>query len=143
MRAAYPLDGAVCEGVATATYDPFFPDTPSDDAEADALAMCSICPAQEICLTYAVDTGQMFGVWGGKTQAEVRQLITRARAGASPARRVQPGNFNADKTHCKHGHPFDAANTYHASNGERRCRACRRARLVRARGLTHREGGGR
>jgi len=140
VSAAYALDGAVCEGVATATYDPFFPETPG--SEADALAMCGICPVRETCLAYAVETGQMFGVWGGKTQAEIRQLITRARASRLPARRVRPGHFNADKTHCKHGHPFDAANTYYAANGERRCRACRRARLARARGLARRLSGG-
>ncbi len=142
MSAAYALDGAVCEGVATATYDPFFPETPGSEAEADALAMCGICPVREACLAYAVETGQMFGVWGGKTQAEIRQLIMRARAGRPPTRHVRPGHFNADKTHCKHGHPFDAANTYYAANGERRCRACRRTRLARARRLARRRSGG-
>jgi WhiB family transcriptional regulator, redox-sensing transcriptional regulator len=141
--ATYPLDGAVCEGVTTATYDPFFSETPGGEAEADALAMCSICPVREICLAYAVDTGQMFGVWGGKTQAEIRQLIARARAGRPPARPVQPGHFNADKSHCKHGHPFNAANTYYAANGERRCRACRRARLARSRNMARRQRGER
>jgi len=29
-------------------------------------------------------------------------------------------------THCKHGHPFDSANTYTKPNGSRQCRACRR-----------------
>ena len=30
------------------------------------------------------------------------------------------------KTHCKNGHAFDEANTYHYSGGRRRCRACQR-----------------
>ncbi len=30
------------------------------------------------------------------------------------------------KTHCKHGHPFSAENTYHAPNGQRQCRECLR-----------------
>ena len=34
---------------------------------------------------------------------------------------------NAAKTHCKHGHPFDEANTLIRSNGHRRCRACLRS----------------
>jgi hypothetical protein len=33
---------------------------------------------------------------------------------------------NATKTMCKHGHPFDEANTVHAG-GRRTCRACRTA----------------
>ena len=135
---AYSLDGAVCEGVATATYDPFFSEARDSNAEADALAMCGICPARDACLAYAVDTGQMFGVWGGKTQAEIRGLITHARGGRPRARRAPTGHPNATKTHCRHGHPYDAANTYYAPNGERRCRACRRARLARARQATRR-----
>ncbi len=139
MSAAYPLDGAVCDGVATADYDPFFPDTPK--AEADALAMCSICPAQQACLAYAVQTRQVFGIWGGKTQREIRHLI--ALAGRAPARggRVPPGHRNADKTHCAYGHPYDPANTYYAANGERRCRACR-ARIARARRRARSTNGG-
>ena len=133
---SYSLDGAICEGAATATYDPFFSEAPGSQGEADALAMCSLCPAREACLAFAVDTGQMWGVWGGKTQAEIRRLVTQARAGRSRARRVRPGHPHANKTHCKYGHPYDAANTYYAANGERRCRACRRARVARARGAS-------
>jgi hypothetical protein len=140
VSAAYPLDSAVCDGVARADYDPFFPETP--EAEADALAMCRICPARAACLAYAVETGQMFGIWGGKTQAQVRHLIVRARAGRPRAQLAPVGHPNAYKTHCKHGHPFDAANTYYAANGERRCRACRRVRLSRSRRRAGRANGG-
>lgn len=42
-------------------------------------------------------------------------------------RGVGPSAHNAQKTHCIHGHPFDAANTYHV-DGRRRCRACSAAR---------------
>jgi WhiB family transcriptional regulator, redox-sensing transcriptional regulator len=140
MSAAYSLDGAVCERVARADYDPFFAETP--EAEADALAMCRICPAKAACLAYAVETGQVFGIWGGKTQKQIRRLIGRTRGGGPRGQLVPPGHPNAHKTHCKHGHPFDAANTYYAANGERRCRACRRARLARARRLAARADGG-
>jgi len=34
---------------------------------------------------------------------------------------------NARKTHCKHGHEFDEANTYIYPSGDRGCRACARA----------------
>ena len=35
---------------------------------------------------------------------------------------------NARKTHCMHGHAFDAVNTYVTTQGGRRCRACRSVR---------------
>jgi hypothetical protein len=137
VSVAYPLDGAVCEGVARADYDPFFAET--REAEADALAMCSLCPVRVACLAYAVQTGQMFGIWGGRTQREIRRLI--ARAGRVRVRRVPPGHFNADKTHCAYGHPFSPENTYYTPTGERRCRACR-ARLARVRRRARRADGG-
>lgn len=31
------------------------------------------------------------------------------------------------KTHCPHGHPYDAENTYRTPEGKRSCRTCRRA----------------
>jgi WhiB family transcriptional regulator, redox-sensing transcriptional regulator len=79
VSVAYPLDGAVCEGVATADYDPFFPE--SREQEADALAMCCMCPVRRACLAFAVDTEQMFGIWGGRTQREVRSLDDCFRTG--------------------------------------------------------------
>jgi WhiB family transcriptional regulator, redox-sensing transcriptional regulator len=131
VSATYPLDGAICDGVATADYDPFFPATPED--ELDALAMCRICPARVPCLAYAVETGQTFGIWGGKTQRQLRRLI-RVQGGP-PRRRVATGHGNASKTHCAYGHPYDSANTYYTPTGERRCRACRRVRVAHARRL--------
>lgn len=38
---------------------------------------------------------------------------------------------NARKTHCKHGHPFDAKNTRITPEGFRACRACERLRTRR------------
>jgi hypothetical protein len=139
VSGTYALDGAVCDGVARVDYDPFFSETP--EAEADALAMCRLCPARAPCLAYAVETGQAFGTWGGKTQKQIRRLIGHTRAGRPRGHRLPPGHPNARKTHCKHGHPFDAANTYYAANGERRCRACRRIR-IRARRMAGRADGG-
>lgn len=41
-----------------------------------------------------------------------------------------PNRGNAAKTHCKHGHLFDAENTY-THRGKRYCRACLRANSTR------------
>jgi hypothetical protein len=37
-----------------------------------------------------------------------------------------PSAHHARKTHCKHGHEFTQANTYHHPSGGRRCRECSR-----------------
>lgn len=36
--------------------------------------------------------------------------------------------FNAKKTECVRGHPFDLFNTLNAANGSRQCRTCKRER---------------
>lgn len=45
-------------------------------------------------------------------------------------RGVGPPALNARKTHCIHGHLFDAENTHLAPDGTRRCRACAHERAV-------------
>lgn len=41
-------------------------------------------------------------------------------------------NKNAEKTHCKRGHPFTKENTYPMPRGGRSCRICLRAHISRS-----------
>jgi WhiB family redox-sensing transcriptional regulator len=129
-------DLAACRDIVSADYDPFFADT--TDLQAEAIAICETCPVRDACLTFAVRTGQQYGIWGGQPQQLVRQLIALDRAGRPHGRRVPASHPQASKTNCKRGHPFNAENTYYTPDGHRRCRAClREAQPVRAS-----EGGG-
>jgi WhiB family redox-sensing transcriptional regulator len=131
-------DQAACRDVVTAEYDPFFAGTV--DGIGEALAICGACPVRDACLTFAVRTGQQYGVWGGQPEQVIRQLIAVDRAGRPHASRVPAGHPNATKTQCKRGHRFDAANTYYTPDGQRRCRTClREAQPVR--GAGRRQGG--
>ena len=47
---------------------PHFSPIPYDRAV--ALEACSRCPSRVPCLKYAVDTNQVFGIWGGRTERE-------------------------------------------------------------------------
>jgi len=124
-------DRAACRDIVTAEYDPFFADTA--DLQAEAIAICAICPARDACLTFAVRTGQQYGIWGGQPQQLVRRLIALDRAGRPHGRRAPAGHPQASKTQCKRGHPFDIDNTYYTPDGRRRCRTClREAQPVRA-----------
>ena len=40
--------------------------------------VCSSCPVTEMCLEYALSTGQDCGVWGGLSEEERRALKRRA-----------------------------------------------------------------
>ena len=129
-------DRAACRDLVTANYDPFFAGT--DDGTQAAIAICAACSVRDNCLTFAVRTGQQYGVWGGQPQQIIRRLVALDRAGRPHGSRAPTGHPQASKTHCKRGHPFDAANTYYTPDGRRRCRTClREAQPVRAS-----EGGG-
>ncbi len=55
--------------------DMFFPAS-EDDAE-PAKAICAQCPVRYECLDWAIRTRQDYGVWGGLTESERRQLRRR------------------------------------------------------------------
>jgi WhiB family redox-sensing transcriptional regulator len=124
-------DLAACLDVVSADYDPFFADTA--ELQAEAIAICATCPVRDACLTFAVRTGQQYGVWGGQPEQIIRRLIAADRAGRPQARRVSTSHPQASKTHCKRGHRFSPDNTYYTRDGHRRCRTClREAQPVRA-----------
>ena len=129
-------DLAACRGIVSADYDPFFADCA--DLQLEAIAICETCPVRDACLTFAVRTGQQYGIWGGQPQQIIRRLIAGDRGGRPHGRRTPTGHPQASKTHCKRGHRFSADNTYYTPDGHRRCRTClREAQPVRAS-----EGGG-
>jgi WhiB family transcriptional regulator, redox-sensing transcriptional regulator len=124
-------DQAACRDVVTTDYDPFFAD--SAELQAEAIAICATCPVRDACLTFAVRTGQQYGIWGGQPHQLIRRLITLERAGRPRSRQAPTRHPQASKTHCKHGHRFTAENTYYTPDGHRRCRTClREAQPVRA-----------
>src|SRR6266496_653199 len=94
---------AACAGLASVAEDIFFDSTP--EADRLAKAICATCSVKAECLAYALGTGQ-----------EIRRLVAQQRRGRTTGR--AGWHRNALKTHCKHGHPFNAANTYYAPGGE-------------------------
>ena len=58
----------------------FFPPTTSERKdererrELRAKAVCRVCPVQEDCLEYAMESTEQYGIWGGFTETERRQL---------------------------------------------------------------------
>lgn len=49
---------------------------------------------------------------------------------AENVRRGDRTRYNADKTHCPQGHPYDEENTFIYSDGRRECRICNRRRSL-------------
>ena len=66
----------VCQSVDPET---FFP-APSESAEA-AISLCRTCPVQGSCLAWALDAGDLHGVWGATTARERRAMAVVWRSG--------------------------------------------------------------
>jgi WhiB family transcriptional regulator, redox-sensing transcriptional regulator len=67
-------DEAACAGLEGVD---FFPDAEDLAAIANAKAVCAGCPVAAECLTWAIDTNQSEGIWGGHTPKERRSLRRR------------------------------------------------------------------
>lgn len=46
----------------------------ADQQAKEALTLCRRCPVVADCLAWAVETGQEYGIWGGTTEAQRREL---------------------------------------------------------------------
>ncbi len=45
--------------------------------EAKAKAICGVCPVRRDCSDYAVGIREPYGIWGGYTEVERRQLLAQ------------------------------------------------------------------
>jgi len=85
----------VCQNVDPET---FFP-APSEPADA-AIALCRTCAVQGPCLAWALQAGDLHGVWGGTTARERRAMAVVWRSGITEAelaeaRTPAPANGNS------------------------------------------------
>ncbi len=55
--------------------DVFFPESAAQARE--AIAICNTCPVMVECLEYSLEARERFGVWGGLTDKQRRQLLRR------------------------------------------------------------------
>ena len=69
------------EDAACASYpaEVFFPPGDVPSAADAAKAVCEVCPVREECLSFALETAQAEGVWGGMDAGDRRRLRRRLR----------------------------------------------------------------
>ena len=64
----------------------FFPPSTSErkeereKREVRAKSICQICPVKMPCFEYAAEIKEPYGIWGGLTEAERRQVLAMASA---------------------------------------------------------------
>jgi WhiB family redox-sensing transcriptional regulator len=51
----------------------FFPTT--EEEAGLALSYCGVCRVKDMCLAWALQNGERYGVWGGTTEQQRRRLI--------------------------------------------------------------------
>ena len=69
---------AACHGEDPELFFPIGAAGPALAQIARAKQVCARCPVRATCLRFALVTGQDYGIWGGLTEGERRQLRRRA-----------------------------------------------------------------
>lgn len=64
----------------------FHSEEPSDMGR--ALTVCSECPVRRECLSFALNSYERFGVWGGRTEVELRKALSIDQRGAPVLRKT-------------------------------------------------------
>ncbi|WP_348542369.1 WhiB family transcriptional regulator [Dietzia kunjamensis] len=49
--------------------------------EEKATTICATCPVFEACRKFAMESGELYGVWGGTTESERHAMAGRRRTG--------------------------------------------------------------
>ncbi|MEX1044300.1 MAG: WhiB family transcriptional regulator [Acidimicrobiia bacterium] len=70
-------DLAACNGFDPELFFPAGETGPAADQIRQAKRVCAGCEVQDDCLTYAIETNQVSGVWGGLTEDERRPVRRR------------------------------------------------------------------
>jgi WhiB family redox-sensing transcriptional regulator len=78
---------AACRGEDPELFFPISSVGPAQVQITDAKKVCARCPVRPACLRYALATRQDYGIWGGLTEDERRQLRGRPpRPAKAPSR---------------------------------------------------------
>ncbi len=72
-------DSAACRFLDTELFFPIGKAGRAIDEIRQAKAVCAGCPVRQPCLTFALDTHQGHGIWGGYDEDERRLLLRQGR----------------------------------------------------------------
>ncbi len=75
---------AACRDADPDLFFPAFEDYTTTETAAQLIAaakVCHDCPVRRDCLTYAIDSGQRYGIWAGHTPTQLRTIRRDCQAG--------------------------------------------------------------
>jgi WhiB family transcriptional regulator, redox-sensing transcriptional regulator len=76
-RPGYWRQLAACRHAEPELFFPVSATGPSRDQVAEAKAICFGCQVRHQCLAFALDTRQEYGVWGGLSEQERREQVSK------------------------------------------------------------------
>lgn len=65
----------------------FFPEKGNTAVSREAKRICGGCLVRDVCLAYALERGERWGVWGGLSETERRMLARRSGIRRSTGRK--------------------------------------------------------
>ena len=110
------------------------------DSPASAKQVCHVCPVKRQCLEYALQTDERYGIWGGASEHERRQLKRErsraieatvhtgggcAHAGGMTGTQPKQRKARAAGETCCHGHSR-AEHWRKGRSGQEYCKECMR-----------------
>lgn len=72
-----------CDGMATELFFPVGSSGPALPQIARAKSVCAGCPVRRECGEWALESGQDYGIWGGMTEQERREISRQRKEGAA------------------------------------------------------------
>lgn len=70
----WQADSVCAQGEHEKIRDYFFSTNPTEKYQAKNL--CFLCPVRKDCLKWALETKQIWGIWGGKDEGEIRRTLS-------------------------------------------------------------------
>jgi WhiB family redox-sensing transcriptional regulator len=80
---------AACKDPKNKRFKPFFFSSVRSEVY-DAKNLCFTCPVRKECLQWALDNKQIWGVWGGRDEAEIRRALSVSHTGQEIRRQRFP-----------------------------------------------------
>ena len=103
----------------------FFPED-REETSHEAFALCFRCECRAVCSEYAIEQGEVHGIWGGLTQAERRKIIS-AREIITRNSGVRPSWMHETPSCLTDEGPTERGYRVHIIVGEVPCDGCREA----------------
>lgn len=114
------MDNAACKGMDASLFYPG-----QGESVTEAKQTCMTCPVRSECREHALNNHETYGVWGGLSERQRKNIRWERRMGPKPRQRPPCGTMSGYRYHVRHLEPscrscLDANQLYQALRREAR-----------------------